>query len=244
MIFSIMKSVPLWVGVLLVVNFSALRAQILFANPVAVTTTDGSQIDTLGTYVDAVGVDGLGNASHNEPNPQVAIKIGDTTFNPIFNTPDTGITFSEIGGGNDGSHSDATPFLTVLDGVAYTGDFNDADLSAVTVTLNNLKLGDLYQVQVFQDGGFETTVTGADSVDLTGSYTIGQFTAEGTGPLTSQTFTYSNDGTANGGTSGIGAVNAIVLRDVTDLPEPSAYALMGLGLAAMVVAARVRQLAA
>jgi hypothetical protein len=139
-----------------------------------------------------------------------------------------------IGGGSDGSGSISTPFLTVLDDVAYVGDFNSADVETGTVTLNNLKVGDLYQVQVFDDGGFTNEVKGLNTVDLSHTYTVGTFTAVGIGLTTSETFTFDSS------INGIGEVNAISLRDVTPLPEPSAYAMLFGGVGMLVLVSRFR----
>jgi hypothetical protein len=205
------------------------QGQILFSSPVAVTTSDGSQISTLGSFIDAVGANGGGTT---------VINVGTMAFNPIFLTAQQGdsiISFSGAGFGTNGSGNSDTPFNAVNNGVAYVGDFNPSDVETETVTLNKLTLGDVYQVQVFNVGTFQTLVTGANSQSLKSSYTIGTFTAL----TTSQTFTYSNDSAAN---SGIGGVGSIVLRDVTSVPEPSTYALLGFGVAAVALIARMRRL--
>jgi hypothetical protein len=208
------------------------HGQIAFQAPVAVTTSDGSQISTMGTFVDAVGVNGGGNS---------AITVNGMPFNAIFATAQQGdavFSFSGAGAGNNGSNSTTTPFNAVNNGVAYVGDFSPADTQTETVTINGLTLGNLYQLQVFNVGTFDTTVNGANSQNIVGAYTIGDFAATSM----SQTFTYSNHSTALGGNSGIGGVGSIELRDVTSVPEPSTYALMGLGLAAALLVTRSRKL--
>jgi hypothetical protein len=198
------------------------NAQIYFGKPVGITQ-DPSQISTLGTYVDAVGVNDYSSTS---------IQVGTTTFNPLFS--DTGITFSSptgIGGGSDGSGSNATPFQQVLNGVAYVGDFNPADVQTGTVSLNFLLPSHVYQVQVFSLGNFQTQISGATTKNLFRDYSIGIFTAD----ATTQTFTF------NSSLSGIGEINAIALRDVTaEVPEPSAWALM-LGGVTLLVALSLRR---
>jgi hypothetical protein len=210
-------------GILLLLCASVAQAQIIFQTPVAITTTDGSQILTNGSYVDAVGGNGFWRpASLSLPDPGAAITIGDTTFNPIFS--DSGITFSSptgIGGGTDGSYSDATPFLTVLDGVAYVGNFNPADVETGTVTLHNLLAGHEYQVQVFNDSYDQTLLHGTAPLNtevVAGAYSVGDFTAGST----TQTFTFDSS------VSGIGAIDAIVVEEI---PEPSTWAMMFGGLA-------------
>jgi hypothetical protein len=205
------------------------NAQVLFSAPVSITQ-NASDLSILGGYVDAVGANDYGNSSFGS-----AITVGDTTFHSIFS--DSGITLSNAGGGSDGSGSTATAFKAVLDGVDYTGNFNPADVSVSTVTLNNLKVGDVYQVQVFSLGYFETEINGSNSVDLRNQYTIGTFTATGAGVTTSQTFTFDSS------VSGIGEVNAISLRDLS-VPEPGTWALLGLGLGFLVLIARGRGLLA
>jgi len=217
------RTSSLFCGILLLSCASVAQAQIVFQAPVAITTNDGSQILTNGTYVDAVGANGFSEApSLTYPTPGAAIMIGGTTFNPIFS--DSGITFSSptgIGGGTDGSSSRATPFLTVLDDVAYVGDFNPADVETGTVTLHNLVAGDQYQVQLFNDSFDRTFLHGtapANTETVFRSYSVGDFTAGST----TQTFTFDSS------VSGIGAIDAIV---VEQLPEPSTWAMMFGGLA-------------
>jgi len=206
---------------------SQARAQIVFSAPVGITQ-NASDLSTLGGYVDAVGANDYGNSSFGN-----TITVGDTTFHSIFS--DSGITLTNAGGGSDGSGSTATAFKAVLNGVDYTGNFNANDVSVATVTLNNLKVGDVYQVQVFSLGGYETEINGSNSVDVHDQYTIGTFTATGAGVMTSQTFTFDSS------LSGIGEVNAISLRDLS-VPEPGTWALLGMGLGFLVVVGRGRRL--
>jgi hypothetical protein len=226
----------LFSGILLLSCASIAQAQIVFQDPVTITGSV-SQLSTLGSYVDAVGANGFSDG--NLSNPGAAITIGDTTFNPIFS--DSGIVLSSstgISGGTNGSGSISTPFLTVLDDVAFVGNFSTT-FETGTVTLNNLTVGDIYQVQVFNDGGALTTITGLNTQAIAQQYTIGTFTADGLGVTTSESFTFS---TTNG--NGVGELSAISLRDITSIPEPSTYLLLGLGLVSCAVLARIRRLAA
>jgi hypothetical protein len=218
------RAISLFSAVVLASVASTAQAQIVFQTPVAITTNDGSQILTNGSYVDAVGGNGFWRSpSMTFPDPGAAITIGSTTFNPIFS--DSGITFSSptgIDGGSDGSYSDETPFLTVLDGVAYVGDFNVDDVQTGTVTLHNLVAGDQYQVQVFNDGFDKTLLHGTSSTNqeqVYFAYSVGDFTAGSSG---TQTFTFDSS------VSGIGAIDAIVLEQI---PEPSTWTMMLGGLA-------------
>jgi hypothetical protein len=224
-------------GILLLSCASLAQAQIVFQKPVTITGS-ATQVSTLGSYVDAVG----GNDSSSSAiivDAGSGLTMSNVTFNSIFSDP--GITFSSptgIGGGTNGSGSTATPFLTVLDDVAFVGDFNAADVQTGTVTLNNLAVGDLYQVQVFNDGGSLTVINGANTQETSNSYTIGTFTAVGPGTTTSESFTFDSSA------SGIGEIDAVSLRDITSVAEPSTYLFMGLGLVSFAVLARFRKQAA
>jgi hypothetical protein len=162
----------------------------------------------LGGYVDAVGANAFTDGNVGTP-AGAAITIGDTTFNPLFS--DQGIVLSSatgVNGGTNGSGSFATPYQAVLDDVAYVGGFNST-LETGTVTLNSLKVGDLYQVQVFNDGGSVTTISGLNSDTIAQQYTIGTFTATGLGPTTSESFTFS---TTNG--NGVGELSDFPSRSL------------------------------
>ena len=178
------------------------RAQIVWQTPQSISGV--SDISTLGTYVDAIGVNDFGGA----------ITIGDTTFNPFFS--DSGITQSGVGGGSDGSGMTSPPYLKVLDGVGYVG-FTEIPQTG-TITLNNLVSGDEYQVEVWNDGTRPTPIIGSNTVILAQQYVLGTFTA-GNSP---ETFTWQNE------PGNAGEINAVALRLI---PEPSTYAMMIGGLA-------------
>ena len=205
---------------LLVVSASALQAQITWGG--AQTITDASDISTLGTSVDAISANRAGST----------ITIGDTTFKGMIS--DSTFSFNNAGGGGtDGSGSDATPYQAILYGTAYAGGGVTG-----TVTLSNLTLGQTYQLQIWNaaQNGRPTTFTGGNTVDLTGGdFALGTFLATSA----TESFTFVSDLPG-----GFGEVNAIALRDIPAVPEPSTYAAMVLGLLALAGFARFRKLTA
>jgi hypothetical protein len=190
------------------------HAQIMWGTPQSITGP--SDISTAGKYIDAIGINDFGSSPYVDVNG--AITIGDTTFNPFFSN--SGIVPSgPIAGGTDGSHSNASAYLSVLNGVAFSG-FSPTPVSG-TITFNGLTSGLYYQVQVWNPGGRFTDIVGGNTATLSDQYVLGTFLASGT----SESFTF------NAVTLGdAGEISAVSLRDV---PEPSAYALMFAGLAVL-----------
>jgi hypothetical protein len=180
------------------------HAQIVWLTPQSITGP--SDISTLGTPFAAVGVNNFGSA----------IAIGDTTFNPIFSDPTTTITFGPAGGGTDGSHSTATPYSTVLDGVAYVG-FSDVPVTT-SVTINDLVPGNEYQVEVWNPGGRLTDLIGKNTVVLSDQLDYGIFIAGST----SESFNFGPQILGDAG-----ELSAVAVRTI---PEPSTYALALAGL--------------
>jgi hypothetical protein len=186
------------------------QAQVLWYSPQAITGPSDISVPPMGYYVDAIGVNDFGGSPYGS-----SITIGDTTFNPFFSDP--GITISgPFAGGTDGSGSNSTPYNAVLNGVAFTG-FTPTPSSA-TITMNNLTIGDFYQVQVWNRGGRLTDITGANTVTLSDEYTLGTFVAG----ATSQSFIFTSR------PNDAGEIGAVALREI---PEPSAFAMMLGGLA-------------
>jgi hypothetical protein len=183
------------------------RAQITWDTGSVTGITGASDISTLGEPVDALGA----NAQTGS-----AITVGDTTFNPFLGS-DTGITISgAVGLGTDGSGATSPAYDKVLDDVAYA---NTGDTGTVTFNSSILVAGDTYQVEIWNDGGRPTEFTGANTVELSGEFALGTFTA-GSG---SESFTFYTDLPNNAG-----EFDAVALRLV---PEPSTYAMMIGGLA-------------
>jgi hypothetical protein len=220
-----MKSLPfLLAAAFLATQVGNVSAQIDWTTTGSIT--GASNISTTGKFVAAIGVNDSGNSLAYGTNP---IQIGDTYFDPLFNGGNPDFTVSGVGDGSDGSGSTSSAFQTVLDGVFYAGfaQSNDDPFYVGTVTLNNLHPGDEYQVQVFNAGSRQTDVIGSDTVDLSDSYAIGDFTAT----TSSESFTFR---AANNPTDA-GELGAVVLRDV---PEPSTYAMMLGGLALLGICVR------
>ena len=179
-------------------------AQILFLAPTAITGP--SDISTLGTFVDALGANHFGSS----------VTIGDTVFTTFFGS-DSHINFSgPVAGGSDGSGSTATPFLTVMDGVAFAGFSDTSTILFGTADISGLTLGHTYQVQVFNDGGRLTNIISANSVQLSHSFTTGSFVAA----ASTASFTFSSPNASDAG-----EISAITLRDITTVPEPSTWAM-------------------
>jgi len=243
------SSVLLAVTVLLA-SAAASHAQIVWNPLLTGTITGPGDIDTLGTSLDAltphpITTFGAGSQSSG------TLTVGDTTFN-VGSMSDSYISISGAFVGGDGNGPDglntyesaAQEPTPPIDTNAYNYDElmtlctasdnpNNVD-SAVTVSLSGLTAGQVYDVQIWNSTGRQTTYTsdlavGSSSVTLTGNdYAIGQFLA--TGPTAS--FSYI----ASGGSNTYGVITDIAIRDV---PEPSTYAMIGLG--ALALAWRLRR---
>lgn len=224
----LMKFLAVSFSALLFATFSGvgLQAQLItWGSPTNISSA--SDIATNGAYVDALqshtGNGAGGVVPLNVLNPTTGIST-------LFNTFATGTvadgTFSfsnNIGtDGSDGSNSDATPYLEALDHTSYIFRPGSA-----TVTMGGLATGDLYQLQVWCSAGYRpTTLTsGADSVNLnfvpntTGQYVLGTFVAVGS----TESFTFANSYPID---VSAGEVNALALRDLSNAPEPSTYAML------------------
>jgi hypothetical protein len=224
------------------------HAQIVFGSAQAITGSDN--IISAGSLFDAF---------QTQPGKSSDTTVGSTTFNygtyssdnssfgdgTIVLTPGN----SYLGGSGDsfsgtfttGNSTDNANFQHVLAGTIYTEGTADA-------TINGLTSGHTYQVQVFKatdyspDTSRNTLISGQATVggvpvgtatELdTPSFTIGTFTALGS----SQGFTYSK-----GAGGDYGEATAIVVRDITDVPEPAAYAIFGAGFALLLAATLFRR---
>jgi hypothetical protein len=131
------------------------------------------------------------------------------------------------------------PFASLLDdgGTFQTG--NSTSQTGI-FTINNLTIGDSYEVEVFSyanDGDLgSTTLGGTTPATLTdgggisstspeGQFGLGTFTAS---TSTTETFTYTG-----AGGSGFTVLGPVFVQDVTGVPEPSTYALLIGGLLAL-----------
>jgi hypothetical protein len=226
-----------------------MKAQVItWDSPVRIDySTMSHDVATNGNYVDALQAHG----SYADGTPLVAIPVPNavtgvstefniyTTSNYVggnSNTYGDG-TFTITGyddNGGDGSGSDATAYQKVLDRTTYT-------TTSGTITMNGLTPGDEYQIQIWNSAGFRPTTftSGLDKVDTNGQYVIGTFTAGAAalGSLTSSdSFTFAPD---HGNDAG--EINALSLRDLGAVPEPSTYAMLFGGLGALVLISRFRR---
>jgi hypothetical protein len=177
--------------------------------------------------------------------------------------------FAGFGGPNSSGTPANAPF-NALNSISYqrmlsTAWWNDgfdataATTSRYTVTLNNLSLGNSYELQLWvsdarlnnvgqnNPGLFVTLSDGVTSVDLQnnvndvlggiGQYVIGTFTAD----ATSQIFTFTGGNTPGADLTDpnvTAIMNAYQIRDITPVPEPTTFGLVSLGMASLVMLRR------
>jgi len=194
-------------------------------------TGHSSDINTDGTFFDAI------NTIYN--GTFTTTTVGDTTFNALSLDSDTSDgTMSDVIVPGDGNfHGVGAPDLTDTTDDSNFGyainNSSDAKLGTVTIgsTTNALTIGDVYQVQVWSywaNTNYGATLNGDPSVNFPnggGGFSIGTFTAD----ATTETFTY----TGNPQSYGAGFVSEIAVRDLGAAPEPSTYAMILTGLAAL-----------
>jgi hypothetical protein len=214
------------------------RAQLINWNTIG-NISGPSDIATQGTYVDALQTHGgydfvagptvpisvLNPTTNISTQFNVYTSSGSTAGSPANYFADSTFKITaDNDGGSDGSGSDATPYQQVLDQATYafTPEIG-------TVTMSGLTSGDLYQVQVWASAGYRPTTftSGTHVANLnfvlngTGQYVIGTFKAIGT----TQTFTYQNSYPID---VSAGEIDALSLREI---PEPSAFVMLFVGLA-------------
>jgi hypothetical protein len=220
------STTPLLVALLLLVAPALSHAQLidwLGANAI----TGDSDVFTTGTYVDAFqAATGTFNGK-----PDSTQTVNGVAFNINDTYAFTDGTFSltgDVADGTDGNYPSvgSTAYQDVLADCAYT-----ANGTPVTVTMNGLTAGKEYEIEVWNSTPYDDTIlTGSTSGDIQsldiGQYTLGTFTAGAT-----NSFTFGNGPSR----SGVGTIDALEIRQI---PEPSTYALMGLGLLAIAVVSR------
>jgi hypothetical protein len=221
-------------------------AQILIPWGNLVTLSDDSDIQTNGTYFDAVN-------TTQEGGTYVTTTVGTTTFNALTNVAggmpggtdgtitiqSDGGNFGNVPGGpnNFGFTGGTTAYQTILD------QASDANNGVVTIgsAANPLIAGDTYQVQLFANypGPYAAMVNGNPSVSFQnydGEYSIGTFVAV----APAETFTYGGIANNNGHA---GFLDDVAVRDLGVVPEPGTWAMMLGGLGALVLLVRFRRLA-
>ena len=173
-----------------------------------------------------------------------AVTVNSVTFNPLTS--------------NGGSYSDASGNISITTPSGGAGPYttafstsspsstNYSNLTSVIgytvgntgqVTLSGLTNGNTYQVEVWSywtstATGGSTTFTGTTPVNLlstNGQYALGTFTASGT----TETFGYAVNASDNHAV--INAVTVFETSGSPSVPEPSTYALLGLGVFALIM---------
>jgi len=225
-------------AMLLLLTAGLLHAQIItWTRPSAIT--GDSDIVTMGTYIDAVKTAGTASGDYTTGN---GVVFHTHTASGAFS--DGHIALSGVGpntnsGIGTASTTDAA-YNAALTGILYfySGDVNNPPTG--TATFSGLTSGHDYRIQVWNTSGASgwgnTTYTGStplDSISFADDFAIGTFTATGS----TAAFTISGNG-------GFPMISAISLYAVPSVPEPSAYALIGLGLLALIGFRRLRQLKA
>jgi hypothetical protein len=196
------------------------RAQLIAWGSPAYVTGDSNLVSN-GTYFDAVNTAQSGFTSRN---------VDGTEFNALTFSGSTGSdgTISvNIGGGGtyvNGFSGGSTDYNYVVD--------HGADFAGGSVTLGSvskpLTIGDTYQVEVWDywnGGPYQAYVQGSPAETF--AYPANQF-AIGTFTATALTETFNVTGAPT--SNGAGFLNDIVVREI---PEPSTYAMMLIGLVAV-----------
>ena len=203
------------------------RAQILWTS--VGTITGLSDISTDGSYFDALQTSTNVNFNKKEQT------IGDTVFHVINTNGTEADGLIAITGSNttgfDGSFTSAPPssaaYAAVLGGNAFVQN------KSGTIVLSGLTFGDVYQVEVWNSTKHSTTYdagTITPAILTGGDFALGTFTAT----ASTHSFTFANS--VGGDTYGV--IDAIAVRDITQVPEPSTWALMLGGMGFLVLLAR------
>jgi hypothetical protein len=181
--------------------------------------------------------------------------------------PDTinGVTFTEFDSNGGNPNGDTSTFTNGLTGVFGSGNppysnlsqayqillssahYNGSTGTPASITLNNLTVGDDYEIQVFVNdsrdiGGIRSeSISGSPYLEFNttgsdgglGEYVTGTFTADST----SQTLTF----TPASDNFSVAQVNGLQLRNLSAVPEPSSLVLLGVGAITGLGYARARR---
>jgi hypothetical protein len=119
-------------------------------------------------------------------------------------------------------------YQAILTGTNYTG-------TSDTINIAGLTAGDDYQVEIWlgANSGRTTTYSGAVApITLTGAqYAVGDVTPVGS----TASFTYTSPTATSDGQGGLGEIDAVSVRDITSVPEPSTWVLLMGGAALLTV---------
>ncbi|MEO6845737.1 MAG: PEP-CTERM sorting domain-containing protein [Chthoniobacterales bacterium] len=236
------RNTPLSLGLLLAFVFvlagSNIHAQIVWLTAHAISadtdvSNSGSTLDALKLWTGGIAV--TVNGVTFNPMTSITGGWGDVTGNIVIGDPPLAST--NYAHGNSVSGGGAA-YNTLLSTMSYVNGAN-------TITFNNLIAGHLYQVQIWVsqtttpsnginlDGVTPLSLTGTVTSASNGSFATGTFTATGSSFVenTRNGAAYAG-GTPdlNGGSFYNTAIfNAIQIRDITAVPEPSSVALVCIG---------------
>jgi hypothetical protein len=232
----------------LLLSLLALTAMTIAAHaavtPTSTLVTGDSSVLTLGTEETSLSVVAFQLGSPITLTNGVVFSNGNSGPLPFVSTQN-GITTTLSGvAGNTGALSQTAFSDPNLDGVLEASILTSGSFSLSTT---GLTVGHTYDLQIFTalpggTAGTETVTDGLSSGSLafgganSGSYsTVDTFTALTGG---------SESVTIGSSTTGTEYVAAYELRDITDIPEPSTYAMIGLGLLSLFALGKFRKLTA
>jgi PEP-CTERM motif len=258
-----LKSLAAALGLAAYFTTSSTHAQNVTFGAAETITGDANLIDAADTAgainVDAILPNGNVNNGAANPSPGYPVTLDGVIFNAAMftstSTSDGTITltatsgsFSQYGYNSGGYPTSASASASFAQVMSSGGVFGSGP-GVITISASALITGDTYALQIFNfsnDGVDESTVfssgssvtlfdsngTSTDPASFLGQFTTGTFTATGA----NETIDFAN---ASGGyTPVVGAIN---LENITDVPEPSTYALMAGGMLLLVLGLRHRR---
>jgi hypothetical protein len=227
-VIALMKYFLLPVAMLLALA-GTVHAQVVWQNTVGGIVSGNytgadTDISINGTFVAAV------TENVNAGTYPIVVSDRGTTFDENSDSYITNIG----GGGEDGSGSTSSNYKIALNGCAYAYTPN-----SYTFTLTGLNANDEYQVEIWNVANDASRTTeysstgpaGTTSIELENGFVFGTISGE-----TSQSITVQG---LNPG--GVGEINAVALRDLGAIPEPSTYAMLFGGLGMLGLVSRYRR---
>ena len=202
-------------------------------------STDGTLVGAFNMNGPDVTVNGVTFASFTFPFMATTATNGAFTFTE---SPGHMLAASGLGSTSAPFSNLSSSYQTLLSTAVTTDDNN-----TLTLTISGLTVGHQYEFEFFLNGSnsagtdnFRTTASAPNLVSLddnttnaiggTGQYVIGTFNCGSVNEIITFTGTDSTQAPT---------INAFELRDITAVPEPTTFALLGLGTA--IVALRRRK---
>ena len=202
-------------------------------------STDGTLVAAFNMNGPDVTVNGVTFASFTFPFMATTATNGAFTFTE---SPGHMLAASGLGSTSAPFSNLSSSYQTLLSTAVTTDDNN-----TLTLTISGLTVGHQYEFEFFLNGSnsagtdnFRTTASAPNPVSLddnttnaiggTGQYVIGTFNCGSVNEIITFTGTDSTQAPT---------INAFELRDITAVPEPTTFALLGLGTA--IVALRRRK---